>query len=425
MGSASRGHVVRRSCVSEVVDTSFSADEREALLDEVRYHLPAFLSSGAVEREDPIGDVGELLNLRAADLRRVVAVHIGLSAQLTAFAAGLPTGLRRPITSSTRPRVVTQAVRGSIDWGATVRLHATTAATGLYVVRPARRVFDTPENRALAWALQRLEAELSAVAPSLEVAASGWTGRLQTNLRAIQSARRHPWLREVPPERPDPSTLKRLAAARTLFYKLLLPEVLRAMRRWMDAPSPSDITELLCSRYFEPSRNWQLFEVVVALRLARAFADVSTGKRRGRLLAGTGRAPFAGYRLPDGGEIFLWYQTWPHAAGASIHTSARQRHSISSGETRPDIVIERRGVSPMLTILELKATRSASYLGQGLSQLLSYITERPTLLSEPGCAWLVAPSSAAFEAAPPDPDEPLWVVDAESVAQAAVDRFSL
>jgi hypothetical protein len=409
--------------VSEVVDTGFSPQERNALLDEVRYHLPAFLSSGAVEREDPVGDVSDLLNLRTGDLRRVVAVHLGLSAQITAFAAGLPPGLRRPITSSIRPRVVTQAVRGPIDWGATVRLQSTSTAVGLYVVRPARRVFDTPENRALAWALQRLEAELASVAPTTDTAASGWTARLQTNLRAIQAARRHPWLREVPPERPDSSTLKRLAAARTLFYKLLLPEALRAMRRWMDAPSPEDLTELLCTRYFEPSRNWQLFELVVALRLARAFAQVSTGKRRGRLLTGTGRAPFAGYRLADGGEIFLWYQAWPPVAGASIHSAARVRHSIASGETRPDIVIERRGASPALVILELKATRSASYLGQGLSQLLSYIKERPALLSGPASAWLVAPPSAAFVAAPPDPSEPLWVVDADSVPQAAVNRF--
>jgi hypothetical protein len=244
-------------------------------------------------------------------------------------------------------------------------------------------------------------------------------------LRAIQAARRHPWLRDVPPQRPDPSTLKRIAASRTLFYKLLLPEVLRAMRRWMDAPSPADITELLCTRYFEPSRTWQLFEIVVALRLARAFAETSAGKRRGRLLAGTGRAPFAAYRLHGGAEIFLWYQAWPHSAGPSIQAAARQRHRIASGESRPDIVIERRGVSPTLVVLELKATRSPSYLGQGLSQLLSYAKERPALLNDPACAWLVAPASAAFEAAPQHSVEPLWVVDADSVAQAAVERFSL
>jgi hypothetical protein len=410
--------------VSEVVDTQFAEEERAALLDEVRYHLPAFLSSSAVERVDPVGDVTELLNLRAGDLRRVVAIHVGLSAQVTAFAAGLRVGLRRPITSSTRPRVVTQAVRGSIDWGATIRLRSTSAAAGLYVVRPARRVFDTPENRALAWVLQRLEAELIEVAPDARAAPTGWSGRLQGNLRAIQAARRHPWLREIPPQRPDAATLKRLAAARTMFYKLLLPEVLRAMRRWIDHPSPADITELLCTRYFEPSRTWQLFELVIALRLARAFAGVSVGKRRGRLLTGTGRTPFASYRLSNGSEILLWYQAWPHAAGASLQTAARARHRIASGGTRPDIVIERRNDVPALLLLELKATRSPSYLGQGLSQLLGYAKERPSLLSDPACAWLVAPASGAFEAASPHPTEPLWVVDADSVATAAVERLA-
>lgn len=409
--------------MSEVVDTEFLLAERDALLEEVRYYLPAFLSSGAVEREDPVGDVTELLNLRAADLRRVVGVHLGLSAQVTAFAAGLQAGLRRPITSSIRPRVVTQAVRGPIDWGATIRLRSTGAATGMYVVRPARRIFDTPENRALAWALRRLEVELGAVTPGGELAGSGWNARFQSNLRSVEVARRHPWLRDVPAQRPDAATLKRLAVARTTFYKTLLPEVLRAMRRWIDQPEPADLTELLCARYFEPSRNWQLFELVVALRLARAFANVSVGKRRGRLLTGSGRAPYAVYRLGDGSEIRLWYQGWPSAAGDSVHAAARARHAIKSSETRPDIIIERTAPSPELIILELKATRSASYLAQGLSQLLAYVRERPTLFGRPASAWLVAPVSGAFEAASPHPTEPLWVVDAESVAAAAVARF--
>jgi hypothetical protein len=410
--------------VSEVVDTEFAPSEREALLDEVRYYLPAFLSTSAVEREDAVGDVSELLNLKAPDLRRVVAVHLGLSAQVTAFAAGLQGGLRRPITSSTRPRIVTQAVRGPIDWGATLRLRATSGAVGQYVVRPARRIFDTPENRALAWVLQRLESELSDIPDAAELAGKGWSARLQANLRAIHAARRHPWLRDVPPVRPDAATLKRLHAARTSFYKLLLPEVLRAMRRWLDHPSPDDLTELLCSRYFEPARTWQLFEIVVALRLARAFAAVSAGKRKGRLLLGSGRAPFAVYPLADGSEIRLWYQSWPHAAGESLHAAARMRHGIGAGDTRPDLVIERTDNAGALLILELKATRSSSYLGAGLSQLLGYIKERPLLLSEPACAWLVAPASTAFEAAPADAVEPLWVVSADHVAEAAVARLA-
>lgn len=409
--------------MSEVVDTQFSAAERQELLEETRYHLPAFLSASAVEREDPVGDVSELLNLRSGDLRRVVAVHLGLSAPVTAFADALTAGLRRPITSSVRPRIVTQAVRGPIDWGATIRMQATGAARGHYVVRPARRAFDTPENRALAWALERLDQELSSAAPRADSGGIAWSKRFQEILRDIQRARRHPWLRDITPERPNAAAMKRLQASRTRFYKLLLPDVLLALRRWVDQPSPTDLTDLLCARYFEPSRTWQLFEVVVALRLARAFANVSVGKRRGRLLTGAGRAPFAVYRMGNGSEICLWYQAWPEVAGPSLQAAARRRHQIEGGGTRPDIVIERRTVRPTLVLLELKATRSSAYLGQGLSQLLGYVAERPLHLGEPGSAWLVAPASGAFRAAPPDSVEPLWVVDADAVADAAVGRM--
>lgn len=413
--------------MSEVVDARFAEEEREALLAEVRSYLPAFLGSATVERVDPVGDVRELLNLRTADLRVVTAVHFALSSPITAFVGALRAGLRRPITSSVRAPVVTQAVRGPIDWGATMRHRATgQASAGVYVVRPARRIFDTPENRALVWLLARLESELRlglSRVPSESETAADWRSRISLAAQAASQARRHPWLREIPGERPGSVTLRRLGAARTSFYKLRIPAVLDALRRYVDDPGPEETTELICARYFEPRLTWQLFELVIALRLARAFADVAVGKRRARLLVGTGRAPFAAYRLADGDEIRLWYQAWPTNAGPSLHASARNRHRIDAGGTRPDLVLERVGARPRVILLELKATRNPSYLAQGLSQLLSYVNERTAVLNEPACAWLVAPASNAFTEAPAPDDEPLWVVDADSVANVAVERL--
>ena len=39
-------------------------------------------------------------------------------------------------------------------------------------------------------------------------------------------------------------------------------------------------------------------------------------------------------------------------------------------------------------------------------------------------AWLVAPASTAFSAADADVSFPLWILDADGVAQAATDRFA-
>lgn len=408
--------------MSETVDAKFAAEEREALLAEVREHLPAFLAAATVERVDPVGDVRELLNLRTDDLRRVIAVHFALSEPVAAFVEGLRPGLRRPVTSSIRPRVVTQAVRGPIDWAATIRHRATgEAGAGVYVVRPAHRVFDTPENRALVWALARLDAEAKLAFPGARYeSGSEWRARIAAAARAPLEARRHPWIRGVPGESPGSPAMSRLRNARTKFYKVLIPDVIDAIRRYVDDPGPDEVAELLCERYFEPQLTWQLFEITVALRLSRAFAGVSDGKRRARLLVGAGRAPFAAYKLPSGDEVRLWYQAWPTGVGPSLHANARTRHGIEAGGTRPDIVLQRVGSAPRVVVLELKATRSAAYLGEGLAQLLAYSHERRDVLSGPGSAWLVAPKSNAFHSAPPSDAEPLWVVDADSAAQAAV-----
>jgi hypothetical protein len=66
----------------------------------------------------------------------------------------------------------------------------------------------------------------------------------------------------------------------------------------------------------------------VALRLSRAFAEVSVGQRRARLLVGAGRAPFATYKLTNGDEVRLWYQAWRQV---SVRLSiARHERGIGS-----------------------------------------------------------------------------------------------
>jgi hypothetical protein len=89
-------------------------------------------------------------------------------------------------------------------------------------------------------------------------------------------------------------------------------------------------------------------------------------------------------------------------------------------ESRPDIVIERvLGDTSSAILLELKATRSASYLSQGLMQLIGYLADRPALFTTHPSGWLVAPESSAFQSELPD-GSPLHVVTADAVSQSAV-----
>lgn len=192
----------------------------------------------------------------------------------------------------------------------------------------------------------------------------------------------------------------------------------------MDSPSEDDLVEMLSERYFEPAATWTIFEVCVALRLVREFAKASDKPRRSRLLVGSpGRTAFARYLLRDGSEVSLIYQAWPRDAGPSLLGETGKRQKMTMGSSKPDLFIVRDGAAPDVLLLELKASVSASYLKGGLEKLLGYLADRPGLWKRKPAGWLVAPASDAFSVSAEEGQD-LWVVDAETVAAAAVARFA-
>jgi hypothetical protein len=193
----------------------------------------------------------------------------------------------------------------------------------------------------------------------------------------------------------------------------------------VEAPTPAAITELLSQRYFEPERDWQLFELAVALRLADAFEARSAGKRKSRMMTGVGRFPYARYAMPDGAEVRLWYQAWPTDVNGSAQMDAVAKYSINNAmPARPDLVaqLNRDGATVDSVILEVKASRSGGYLGAGFMQLLGYLKDRPAGFTKPGSGWLVAPPSDAFRSVDFGESD-LWAVDSEEVAGSLCARF--
>ena len=404
------------------VDARFEPRQRDALLQEVKTHLPAFLSPAATEQVDPVGDIQDLLNLDRRDLQKVIATHLALSDPIRRLIAQLPMGLRRPIVESYRRQESSRVIRGAVDWAATMRLRSATGDDRTqFIVRPAHRVLEVPENQALAWLLHHLDSRLRRAAPTTaETEEASWFAEIVRQRAALAQALRRTWISDIEPRYPDGPTLSRLRSSRRAFYAVTVTDAIQLMRRY-DEPSGQDITELLCGRWFRPSRDWQLFELVVALRLARAFAEVASGKRRTRLLAGGGRRPFARYQLAEGDEIALWYQAWPDDLGRSLHADTVEAQRIlGAGALRPDIVVTRRGSSPATLIIEVKATASGSYMSEGLAQLLGYLHDRPDA-GMPVRGWLTAPSSSSFEEG--SFDAGLLVVAADRLAAGAVGQL--
>lgn len=406
---------------------SLSVEERARLLAEVRHHLPAFLRADATEQQDPVGDVRGLLGLAEDDLRRVLAVHICLDQPVTDFGAALEEGLRSPFPGSAPQHVVSRSVRGPIAWGRTASMRALSPSeSSSFVVREPGKAVDTPANRAVAWLLHRLESLVDAATfwnakPESGNANPTWQQKIDHLASRLEVARRVQWLAGLRPERPTAATLRGLAASRTGFYAERVAPALASVMR-LDAPSADDLAQVLSQRYFEPREDWTLFEVAVALRLARAFAERSPRPRRARLLIGDGKSSFARYGFEDGVEVRLAYQGWSDDE-PTMRRLLRKRHGLGAYDAIPDIMVVRTGPGPDAVILELKASRHAPTLLKGLTELLAYLADRPELWGEPPAGWLVAPASAAYRDEEPDPGCPLWVVSADRVAAAAATRF--
>jgi hypothetical protein len=418
--------------VSEAFDSDLPPEVRAALLEEVKAELPAFLSARASVQHDPAGDVKELLNLERRDLDRVICTHECLDPSVRELGAQLESGLRNPAVGSTRSTESGQAVRGPIDWAATIANRSLEPGAATYVARPADKLLDVPANRMLAWLLDRLRVSArkalhERVDPEDEGEAAPEKWRDQIRLLARQLARaagQAKWLQEVQPERPTASGLRRLRGSRDPFYAHTLHRALR-LASWLDRRSPEVLADVLCQRYFEPGPTALLFEVCVALRLARAFGEAENSTpREARLLVGAARSgPFARFRLGDGSEVSLTYQSWPHAARASALRELSERHGLKPTAPRPDIVISRGPPSPDSAVIELKASYDSRYLGAGLVQLLAYVADRGRDWGSPA-GWLVAPPSDAFEDAPPGAGAAVWIVSSDRVAAAAVERFA-
>jgi hypothetical protein len=218
--------------------------------------------------------------------------------------------------------------------------------------------------------------------------------------------------------------LRTLGSTHSHFYRHTALPAMKSVLALAD-PSPEVLTAALAERYFRPEEDGTLFEVAVALRLARGFAECSPHPRRARLMMGDGRSSFASYLFDDGSEVSLAYQAWPDD-GHSMRRRFVKRHRLAkrAAEARPDIVIVRKGAGEDAVILELKASRDPSYLRGGLEELLAYLADRPDLWGGRPAAWLVAPASPAFEPGDADSSFPIWILSADEVAARATARFA-
>ncbi len=422
-------------------DPNFSREQQDLLTKEVQNYLSYYLSKSSSVIPNPLANAAQLLNLPSKDLAYLVEVHFCLSPIVKEFLESLPQGMRRPVTVTDRPRVVSQQVAGPIDWGATMRLRAISGETDSYhVTRPALRIYDSPENRALRWAVEKLDRLFTGVigadASSSEIGDAAWTKEVERRKTSLINALRVGWLQSVPLtlHRPDVHTRMRLEATRLPMYRTYLGNLLVGLDRYIYEQSNDAVAELIAKRYFRPNLNWQLFEVAIALGLAKKIADAGGKWSEANLLVGgASRRPFATFIWEDQSTIKLWYQRWPEADVSYSHLRAvMEHHALEGHGSRPDIVIERfsNGERVDLILLELKASNNHGTLAEGVLQLLGYLNDQrwmtcvPRKSNEP-FAWLVGMTfEGQFPTAPKKEALDVWIVPDENILDEVFERIT-
>jgi hypothetical protein len=281
---------------------------------------------------------GALLQMPAAEVRYLAQLDFILSEPVRELLEQMPSLIRRltPTTTS-EVEMSTQRIRGSILWSETYAQRAATGTPNLFVTNPARRAFNTPENRVLAFALFAI-AEFGKQ--------TGWhlgasAGPARDVRDRVADATR--WLQArqfagVPKSPPTPTTMSRVRTGRArLRYQKAL-EVVELYQRYIARLDRNAIRDAIERRALIASRDSVLLELHCAFDTIKALRDTGwkgppTGILQPPLI-------FRGHRREATAEVF--YQATPKALSAgSRYRDAQTAHNfLSAGGLIPDVVIK-------------------------------------------------------------------------------------
>jgi hypothetical protein len=131
---------------------------RGTIIEQIREDVWRHISAAATE-EDIQLEAAALLRMTSNDVRSLALIQFVLSPQVRELLDGMPTLMRRLATTTVHEEErSTERVRGAIQWPLTISERAATGLPHLYVTRPARRAYQTPENEVLVFSLDAIRA---------------------------------------------------------------------------------------------------------------------------------------------------------------------------------------------------------------------------------------------------------------------------
>jgi hypothetical protein len=352
---------------------------------EVANDIWRYISHAAHREPELHVEAAAILGMSPAEVRTLAQAHFILGDAVARLLDAMPRLMRRLATTTVdEEERSAERIRGPIRWGPTLTAQAGTGVRQLYVTAPARRAYETPENRVL----------IAALAAIVEVARrTGWHRLGDRDLAGVVRTRydqARGWMARrafagLVPGVPSERTLRRVAAGRARRRYQPAVDVIRAHQRLVRRLDRRAVRSAVEEHALVTSDDDTLFELMCGFAIERELKDAGWAvsypglvRSRRQFLVAT-RA---------GARLECYYQgVPPELSYGSRYQLVQREHSFSKiGRLRPDFVIRFTDTGRQRWIVvEVKGgpkRRVAQSARDALSDLLAYRRDYQTALAD-------------------------------------------
>lgn len=312
---------------------------RSSGIAEVRNRIWAYLSPASRRiGEEGLLIAAALLQWPVEDATRLAGIQYLMSGEVDELLMSVPSLLRKLSTSSSREEEWDfERLRGPVLWSRTLALRATGGSPQLWVTAPARRDYQTVENRMLVYLLDEIVA-LGRSSGWADVTVQGSAARIVQN----HVANAEMWLQSSLLTQIDraPLSLRDVSRVRNGRSRQRYSAVIAAydlhdsLIKTLDMNAVRSVVE---NEGLVTASDAILFELICLFNVRDALAEAGWSMASIRLFHGC--IEIDGTKS-DGRSLRLYYQSMPAATATSLYKKSLSSHDIeNTRELRPDMII--------------------------------------------------------------------------------------
>ncbi|WP_174351711.1 hypothetical protein, partial [Paenibacillus sp. JMULE4] len=323
-------------------------------------------------------------------------------------------------------------IRGSVDWGETFKRRAANgfADRTMFVTRPSSKVYDTSSNQLLKFIVSSLYDSIPRAYNIAPGQAEGWISILDKVFSIVKKIRLHPHLKEVTcPSHLNYKLIQAASKNRSKYYRKLSELGLLYYNLFV-LKEKDTLFKVLKEQIISPQSAETLYEFAVFFEVISVLEKIRkkvNGSREITILRAEHKTIFT-YHFSNNINIFLYYQHVPKSFSQnSDYINILKSYTQNTVSTRrPDIIIvaekeTSQGKSILNSLIEVKYSEERGYIGEGVHDVLSYLSDFKGALNQSPKA-LLAVWSGINKTPQNEENNDVWLASF-SMLEDSINRF--